>query len=731
MVNRFVYLVSLNLDHYCPTKIVKTTNLDGKVSSVAVRLACRRKNREYLKNGNSARYKVLKKDVKAKLKQATVSFLEKQVCHVSSKGNSWLRHVKRLAARPGDLPTSTFSLPQHIEDNLTALESSNRICEYFSSISKEYVPLSTSLLPERVQLKLNSDPCSHPHIADHTVYDALRKGKKTCSVPGDIPIKILEQFLPELTSPIAAIYREAIATHTWPESFKKEYHLPINKVTLPQTEDDLRNLGLTPFLSKRLEWFLIQWLWPYIEHHIDLDQLGGLPGCSVNHYLIQMLDFVHRNLDNSQQEPSAVVCCLVDFSKAFNRIDHNIIVTILSDLNVPTCALCLIMSYLSNRRMCVSYGGATSEEHDIPGLLTVLLFDLQVNLAGAPCPFQPSLPPGVCGPELPPWHNLQNLLPQEGDAPSTPPHQPLPSISNSNAAVLVQETPPPVQAPPCHQKNKMLKKKYVDDLSILECINLKASLKPLPPLIGPCNKHETPGLHLPVELSILQHQLSDLANFVMKNRMKINHKKTKIIPFNFSKKYDFLPQLYFPDCDPLKVIYETKLLGVTITSNLSWASHVNEICSRASKKLWVLVRFKLLGGTTAQLLAVYITRIRSILEFACPVFHSGLTKDQSQQIELVQKKSLAVILGKGYQCYESALKQLQLERLDYRRTNLCLKFALKCTRSTRHCSMFPPNPLPHTSTRHHKPYIEYTCKTSRYYNSPIPYLSRLLNMKKT
>ena len=176
---------------------------------------------------------------------------------------------------------------------------------------------------------------------------------------------------------------------------------------------------------------------------------------------------------------------------------------------------------------------------------------------------------------------------------------------------------------------------------------------------------------------------------------------------------------------------ETKLLGVTITSNLSWASHVNEICSRASKKLWVLVRFKLLGGTTAQLLAVYITRIRSILEFACPVFHSGLTKDQSQQIELVQKKSLAVILGKGYQCYESALKQLQLERLDYRRTNLCLKFALKCTRSTRHCGMFPPNPLPHTSTRHHKPYIEYTCKTSRYYNSPIPYLSRLLNMKKT
>ena len=106
-----------------------------------------------------------------------------------------------------------------------------------------------------------------------------------------------------------------------------------------------------------VEWFLIQWIWPYIEPHIDLDQLGGLPGCSVNHYLIQMLDFIHSSLDNTAKRPTAVVCALVDFSKAFNRIDHNVIVTILSDLNVPTCALRLIMSYLENRRMCVRYNG--------------------------------------------------------------------------------------------------------------------------------------------------------------------------------------------------------------------------------------------------------------------------------------------------------------------------------------------------------------------------------------
>ena len=49
-------------------------------------------------------------------------------------------------------------------------------------------------------------------------------------------------------------------------------------------------------------------------------------------------------------------------------MNHNVIVTILSDLNVPTCALRLIVSYLSNRKMCVRYNGAESDVQDIPGV---------------------------------------------------------------------------------------------------------------------------------------------------------------------------------------------------------------------------------------------------------------------------------------------------------------------------------------------------------------------------
>ena len=211
--------------------------------------------------------------------------------------------------------------------------------------------------------------------------------------------------------------------------------------------------------------------------------------------------------------------------------------------------------------------------------------------------------------------------------------------------------------------------------------------------------------------------------------MKINTKKSKIIPFNLTKMYDFLPQLQFPHSDPLEVIYETKLLGVTLTSDLSWSTHVKNITRRATKNLWVLIRFKALGGTTDQLVLVYITRVRSILEFAAPVFHGGLSKEQTNQLETVQKKALAIILGKDYQSYEFALSHLRLERLDIRRENICLRFAMKCVETPKHSWMFPPNSNTRPNLRNPKPYLEPQCSTARYYHSSIPYMARLLNKK--
>ena len=471
MVDAFNSLVKKKIEENVPAKTLKLNCFDTQFTTPAIKNMKRKKNREYVKHGNTALYKLLKKQLKETIKREGKRFIEKQISLAGNKGNKWVRYMSGLLSRPGEAPKSNFDLPDHVNKGLSELECAEDIADFFSHISQEYEPLNINTLPERVKHKLASLPCDHPTFAEHQIYLELLGTKKTCSVPGDIPPEILEEFLPEFCTPITAIINSTFSSHTWPQSFKKEFGIPINKVPVPETCDDLRSIGLTPYLSKRMERLLIKWIWKYIYPHIGNDQLGGLPGCSVVHYIIRMVDFILKNLDNSSKNPGAVIAATVDFSKAFNRMSHNKIVTILSDLNIPICALRLIISYLSNRTLCIRYQGAVSSERRMPGggpqgtLLIVLLFILQVNLAGSPCLPPTTLPPEVSGPEPNPV-----------------------SISSPKW---------------CQNKDSTENKKFVDDLTLLEHIKLEKNLVLKENFIGPLNFHERHGFMVPANKTIL------------------------------------------------------------------------------------------------------------------------------------------------------------------------------------------------------------------------------------
>ena len=72
-----------------------------------------------------------------------------------------------------------------------------------------------------------------------------------------------------------------------------------------------------------------------------------------------------------------------------------------------------------------------------------------------------------------------------------------------------------------------------------------------------------------------------------------------------------------------------------------------------------------------------------------------------------------------------ALVILDLEPLDVRRENLCKTFAKKTLKS-RHTDIFKVNPNKHY-TRNKQEFFENKCNTRRYFNSPLNYLTRLLN----
>ena len=265
--------------------------------------------------------------------------------------------------------------------------------------------------------------------------------------------------------------------------------------------------------------------------------------------------------------------------------------------------------------------------------------------------------------------------------------------------------------------------KYIDDLSLAESIRLDTNLCLSLDQGGPKTFHDRNGLCLPPGNTSLQRRLDDLVTYVEDHDMVLNTKKTKIIPFNFSRKFDFVPEFMLQGEEP-EVVYLTKLLGVMCSSDCKWAQNTAYIVRKASSKLWFLRRLKTLGVSKESLVDIYKLFVRSNLEFAVPLWAGAITKKEIGNIERVQKIAAAIILGSRYTDYNEALEILDLELLSDRRTTLTLKFAKNLRKDERFSHLFPDG----VSTRSGKRFIAVPeCETKRYKTSAIPFMIDLLN----
>ena len=204
--------------------------------------------------------------------------------------------------------------------------------------------------------------------------------------------------------------------------------------------------------------------------------------------------------------------------------------------------------------------------------------------------------------------------------------------------------------------------------------------------------------------------------------MMLNTRKTKIIPFNFSRTSDFEPNITL-DENRLDIIYQTKLLGVICTSDCKWKENTKNLVAKANGKMWFLRRLKVLGATEETLIDIYKLFIRSYLEFCAPLWSGDLSRKNCEDLERVQKTVCRIILGHKPGSYEEAIEQLQLEALEDRRALLCLKFARNCLDNPSMNQFFEKG----ITTRTRTTYLEPDARTKRFRNSSIPFMIRLLN----
>ncbi|KAK8371864.1 hypothetical protein O3P69_011851 [Scylla paramamosain] len=204
-----------------------------------------------------------------------------------------------------------------------------------------------------------------------------------------------------------------------------------------------------------------------------------------------------------------------------------------------------------------------------------------------------------------------------------------------------------------------------------------------------------------------------------------NPNKCQLININLLRQGVAFPDVHL-DANPIPSVDIAKLVGLVMNSNLTWQDHVDHIVKKASKLFFMLFKARSFGATQKQLVQLNCQRIRPVLEYACPVWHSGLTTAQRTTLERVQKRVCRIILGGSYNSYTATLTTFGLLSLEDRRGQLSFSFGEKM-KENDHLQLLPQRAPSRYQTRHSARLPPVRCRTERYRNSTIPYVTRLAN----
>ena len=284
------------------------------------------------------------------------------------------------------------SLPDFFTINNTKMynkqEIANKFNHYFATIGSEMsknVPATdipyTQYLKQPHKKSIYFSPITY-----HDILDIVAKLKNKTSQGHDgISTKLVKSSITHIATPLTHIFNQSLCTGKVPDSLKIAKVIPIFKSGDSHSFNNYRPISILPAFSKILEKMVATKLVNFLESENLLyeHQYGFRPGHNTIQPIVQLLNHITNANDKATKDLTLSV--FVDLSKAFDTLDHNILLQKLSNLGVRGIANQWFKSYLSNRRQFLEFKTFKSGEEilncSVPqgSILGPILFLIYVN----------------------------------------------------------------------------------------------------------------------------------------------------------------------------------------------------------------------------------------------------------------------------------------------------------------------------------------------------------------